>query len=244
MKSSSSNRSLNVRLCQTSNSRTTTLCSKTLDKFENNFSDNHNECQETAVEIVGSADINESHTHKNNQTQVDAMLHSKGSLNVSNSKSFSSTASPATLEPTATKDSSFEKSCSVTYGEKNKEQFKFLSSSFDDNLSPLVQGTTIVREGPHVVENDPHVSTKSLEVSNSLLNGKIFVGKSARQISSSPLRHVQPGACNYGSLKYNYKMLFAYDLFIKLYNSDKVWLNPCGLINCGNRSTASEFNAS
>ncbi|KAL0908636.1 hypothetical protein M5K25_023140 [Dendrobium thyrsiflorum] len=229
MKSCGSNRSLNVRLCQTNNnSRTTSLCSKTSDKFENfNFSENHNECQETVVEIVGSADYNESHTHNNNQIQVDAVLHSKGSLNVSNVKSFSSTASPITLEPTATKDSSFKKSCSVTYGEKNKEQFKFLSS-------PLAQGPTIVREGPHVVENDPPVSTKSLEVSNSLLNGKTFVGKDAKQISSSPLRHVQPGACNYGCLKYNYKMLFSYDLFIKLYNSDKVWLNPCGLINCGN----------
>ncbi|KAG6539082.1 ubiquitin carboxyl-terminal hydrolase 17-like [Zingiber officinale] len=29
-------------------------------------------------------------------------------------------------------------------------------------------------------------------------------------------------------------MLFPYDLFIKLYNSDKIDLRPCGLINCGN----------
>ncbi|KAG6498533.1 ubiquitin carboxyl-terminal hydrolase 19-like [Zingiber officinale] len=29
-------------------------------------------------------------------------------------------------------------------------------------------------------------------------------------------------------------MLFPYDLFIKLYNSDKIDLHPCGLINCGN----------
>ncbi|URE47316.1 ubiquitin carboxyl-terminal hydrolase [Musa troglodytarum] len=30
-------------------------------------------------------------------------------------------------------------------------------------------------------------------------------------------------------------MLFPYDRFIKLYNSDKIELHPCGLINCGNR---------
>ncbi|CAL9753741.1 unnamed protein product [Musa acuminata subsp. burmannicoides] len=29
-------------------------------------------------------------------------------------------------------------------------------------------------------------------------------------------------------------MLFPYDLFIKLYNSDNIELRPCGLINCGN----------
>ncbi|CAL9127212.1 unnamed protein product [Musa textilis] len=29
-------------------------------------------------------------------------------------------------------------------------------------------------------------------------------------------------------------MLFPYDRFIKLYNSDKIELHPCGLINCGN----------
>ncbi|KAF2298735.1 hypothetical protein GH714_026334 [Hevea brasiliensis] len=35
--------------------------------------------------------------------------------------------------------------------------------------------------------------------------------------------------------KYNDKGLFSYDLFVKLYTSNKVEMRPCGLINCGNR---------
>ncbi|KAJ9146516.1 hypothetical protein P3X46_028771 [Hevea brasiliensis] len=34
--------------------------------------------------------------------------------------------------------------------------------------------------------------------------------------------------------KYNDKGLFSYDLFVKLYTSNKVEMRPCGLINCGN----------
>ncbi|PIA46469.1 hypothetical protein AQUCO_01500187v1 [Aquilegia coerulea] len=34
--------------------------------------------------------------------------------------------------------------------------------------------------------------------------------------------------------KYNYEMLFPYELFVKLYHSNKVELLPCGLTNCGN----------
>ncbi|KAJ6919780.1 ubiquitin carboxyl-terminal hydrolase 16-like [Populus alba x Populus x berolinensis] len=34
--------------------------------------------------------------------------------------------------------------------------------------------------------------------------------------------------------RYSKKGLFPYDLFVKLYNSSKVEMRPCGLINCGN----------
>ncbi|KAJ4845930.1 hypothetical protein Tsubulata_008414 [Turnera subulata] len=34
--------------------------------------------------------------------------------------------------------------------------------------------------------------------------------------------------------RYSDKGLFPYDLFVKLYNSNKVEMRPCGLINCGN----------
>ncbi|KAK3038334.1 hypothetical protein RJ639_031430 [Escallonia herrerae] len=50
--------------------------------------------------------------------------------------------------------------------------------------------------------------------------------------SSKSLRHYPPGELGG---KYNFKGLFQYDLFVKLYNWNKVELRPCGLTNCGNR---------
>ncbi|KAK3030734.1 hypothetical protein RJ639_036538 [Escallonia herrerae] len=49
--------------------------------------------------------------------------------------------------------------------------------------------------------------------------------------SSKSLRHYPPGEL---AGKYNFKGLFQYDLFVKLYNWNKVELRPCGLTNCGN----------
>ncbi|XP_077212938.1 ubiquitin-specific protease 16 [Tasmannia lanceolata] len=82
------------------------------------------------------------------------------------------------------------------------------------------------------------VPTCSSETVSSVSNGsnglKTSMRKVVQQFRVSKIsKHHESESGNEIAGKYNYKMLFPYDLFIKLYH-DKVELRPCGLTNCGN----------
>jgi ubiquitin carboxyl-terminal hydrolase 36/42 len=47
----------------------------------------------------------------------------------------------------------------------------------------------------------------------------------------------------YHKFIFTFQGLFPYDLFVKLYNSSKAEMRPCGLINCGNRYAICFFSS-
>ncbi|THU52192.1 hypothetical protein C4D60_Mb10t01400 [Musa balbisiana] len=75
------------------------------------------------------------------------------------------------------------------------------------------------------VSNTPRGPVRSPDTYGSIANGISTSVKSVvKEFTSSKIsRHYSSEL-----------MLFPYDRFIKLYNSDKIELHPCGLINCGN----------
>ncbi|XP_058097015.1 ubiquitin carboxyl-terminal hydrolase 17-like [Magnolia sinica] len=88
-------------------------------------------------------------------------------------------------------------------------------------------------------DNVQTVTAKLSETASSVPNGgsglKTSMLKVVQQFRPSKLsKHYPLGFGSEISRKYNHKMLFPYDMFIKLYNWDKVELRPCGLVNCGN----------
>ncbi|KAK9096694.1 hypothetical protein Sjap_022191 [Stephania japonica] len=89
-----------------------------------------------------------------------------------------------------------------------------------------------------VVEGAHKVPPASLEIENSVPyasnSGKTSVRNVVQQFKAYKLsKHCSPGLTDISN-RYNHKMLFPYEVFIKLYNWNKVDLHPCGLLNCGN----------
>ncbi|XVE60586.1 hypothetical protein DITRI_Ditri05aG0140400 [Diplodiscus trichospermus] len=77
------------------------------------------------------------------------------------------------------------------------------------------------------------------QVSSCCSNGrhgfKTSMWKVVDQFRGSKLpKHYPFGVSDEVAAKYNYKGLFPYESFVKLYGSNKVELQPCGLVNCGN----------
>ncbi|KAG0497616.1 hypothetical protein HPP92_002307 [Vanilla planifolia] len=73
-------------------------------------------------------------------------------------------------------------------------------------------------------------SNRITKNSSSVLNCKVPVDGIVEQITL-PMRDNHSGVCSFESGK----CFFPYDVFIKLCNSEKVEMNPCGLVNLGNR---------
>ncbi|KAF9603455.1 hypothetical protein IFM89_036248 [Coptis chinensis] len=79
----------------------------------------------------------------------------------------------------------------------------------------------------------------SSEIASSVPNASSGLKTSVRKVVQQfrvpkPSKH-NPFGLSEVAERNNYKMLFPYDLFIKLYNCGNVESRPCGLTNCGNR---------
>ncbi|GMI77257.1 ubiquitin-specific protease 16 [Hibiscus trionum] len=78
----------------------------------------------------------------------------------------------------------------------------------------------------------PKVSSCSTNSTNGL---KTSMWKVVDQFRGSKLpKHYPLGVGNEVAGKYNDKVLFPYESFVKLYSANKLDLQPCGLVNCGN----------
>ncbi|OUZ99787.1 Ubiquitin carboxyl-terminal hydrolases family 2 [Macleaya cordata] len=136
---------------------------------------------------------------------------------------------------------SSERSASVNSNRvNNSEQFKrkgirSLSSSDSDGRSSSASVEHSIPNAKFLEADNPQVvASRSSEIAHSSQNAsnglKMSVQKVVQQFKGPKLSK------HYGSEagKQNYKMLFPYELFVKLYNKDKAELHPCGLTNCGN----------
>ncbi|KAF9687378.1 hypothetical protein SADUNF_Sadunf02G0087300 [Salix dunnii] len=110
------------------------------------------------------------------------------------------------------------------FGTSHLSKSRLSSSASETHLTSSVNGRSVssVKLGGKVGNVEPGASQMA-SYSPSSINGlKSSVWKVVDQF-----RGPKCGG-------YNYKGLFPYDLFIRLYTSNKVEMRPCGLINCGN----------
>ncbi|XP_043712601.1 ubiquitin carboxyl-terminal hydrolase 16-like isoform X2 [Telopea speciosissima] len=109
---------------------------------------------------------------------------------------------------------------------KSKTVRSFSSSASDLPSTKVENSVQSVRNG------SPEVASSSPNVGNGL---KTSVRKVVQQFRSSKISVYNPlGLGTEVAGKYNCKMVFPYELFLKLYNSDKLEFRPFGLTNCGN----------
>ncbi|XWS23974.1 hypothetical protein CRYUN_Cryun28dG0061600 [Craigia yunnanensis] len=133
--------------------------------------------------------------------------------------------------------SCFEKSCSsaVINGPSNASHP--LKSSDAYSSSARVHAVPSVKSGKI---DGIHANAATLpQVSSCSSNGrhglKTSMLKVVDQFRGSKLpKHYSFGVGNEVAGKYNDKVLFPYESFVKLYSWNKVELQPCGLVNCGN----------
>ncbi|KAM2668792.1 hypothetical protein EV2_020349 [Malus domestica] len=86
-----------------------------------------------------------------------------------------------------------------------------------------------------IVEASNAVSSQATNLSNDRNGLKTSVFKVFDQFRGSKIpKHYPVGVGSEVAGKYSEKELFRYELFVKLYNWNKVELRPSGLINCGN----------
>ncbi|XP_020580925.1 ubiquitin carboxyl-terminal hydrolase 19-like [Phalaenopsis equestris] len=220
------------------------MCSGSIDqeksktfKFSENCHQGQGETLDlTAAETITCADSTESQSRHNIvHLQLDSGIHFELDLKLSSSKSCSA-------PPDQGRSDSREPVSLVTGNsgeaakESSNEQLKSSSPIHNkDHLTSVYHSKTFLGNGSPKVENIAPVSDQLLKIDGSLPNGKVSSRKSVQLStpSSSPSRRTQSGLSNHEHGKYN-KMLFPYDNFIRLYNSDKVEMRPCGLVNCGN----------
>ncbi|KAF8406084.1 hypothetical protein HHK36_008164 [Tetracentron sinense] len=118
---------------------------------------------------------------------------------------------------------------------KSREIESLSSNASDDHRSFSTGGHPVPSVKSAKVDSVQAVSTMSTEIASNGL--KTSMRKVVQQFRSSKLsKHYPLGLGSEIAERYNYKMLFSYDRFIKLYNWNKMELRPCGLTNCGNRS--------
>ncbi|XP_057469873.1 ubiquitin carboxyl-terminal hydrolase 17-like [Actinidia eriantha] len=98
--------------------------------------------------------------------------------------------------------------------------------SLQDGKSGKDDGTRAVRT------SSSECGTYSPNAGNGLKTSMRKVVDQLRASKSS--RNYQSGVGSEGAGRYNNKGLFPYELFVKLYNQNKIELRPCGLVNCGN----------
>lgn len=87
-------------------------------------------------------------------------------------------------------------------------------------------------------DNVQKSSSMPTQIENSQFNGgnglKTSLWKAVDQFRGSKSSKQCPSVGFETAGRYSDKGLFSYELFVKLYNWNKVELQPCGLINCGN----------
>ncbi|KAK8597078.1 hypothetical protein V6N13_001708 [Hibiscus sabdariffa] len=111
-----------------------------------------------------------------------------------------------------------------------------LESSDADSSSARVQVVSSAKSGNfdsvHANATLPKASSCSTNSTNGL---KTSMWKAVDQFRGSKLpKHHPFGVGNEVAGKYNDKVLFPYESFVKLYSANKLDLQPCGLVNCGN----------
>ncbi|XP_042497327.1 ubiquitin carboxyl-terminal hydrolase 17-like [Macadamia integrifolia] len=106
------------------------------------------------------------------------------------------------------------------------------SSHTGVHFFPTVKSTKVDNSVQTVRNGSPEVASSMPNVGNGL---KTSVRKVVQQFRSSKISVYNPlGFGTEIAGKYNCKMVFPYEFFLKLYNSDKLELRPFGLTNCGN----------
>ncbi|KAF9620726.1 hypothetical protein IFM89_014247 [Coptis chinensis] len=127
-------------------------------------------------------------------------------------------------------------SCGVPLSGKIATDVSMVKSSPTSEKPSFVEtkGARSTADTLHTAPTGSPEIRNSLEKSGS--NGlKTSVRKVVQQFKVYKIsKHDATGFGSESAEKYNYKMLFPYDLFVKLYHWNKVELRPCGLTNCGN----------
>ncbi|KAL3514261.1 hypothetical protein ACH5RR_026978 [Cinchona calisaya] len=124
--------------------------------------------------------------------------------------------------------------------ESKSVELKTLSSKASSEHLSSNYGTRTVHNVKSVKADNAHeppaCSLDFLGGPQNAQNGsKPSVWKVVDQLRASNLTGPPPlGGDSENVGKYNSKGLFPYDMFVKLYNWNKVELLPCGLLNCGN----------
>lgn len=169
----------------------------------------------------------------NRKTQLDRRFHSDLVHEFPSKISVSAAANHGRSE---FKEAGISKKSGLVSREGDNEQLKSSShASRSVHSASLGHGQSFLEHGSLKVENVLPVCNKSPKVDGSLQNGKISSKRTVQLVPSvSLLRRSHSGLSNKGYEKFNYKMLFPYDNFIRLYSSEKVEMHPCGLVNCGN----------
>ncbi|KAL6983135.1 ubiquitin-specific protease [Sarracenia purpurea var. burkii] len=111
------------------------------------------------------------------------------------------------------------------------------SSDFIAHPSSSTRRQSLQGENPGKVENAHAIASETANYSPNTKNG---LTTSMRKVvdqfrTSKSSRHYQSEVGSEISGRYNNKGLFPYELFVTLYNWNKVELRPFGLTNCGNR---------
>ncbi|KAK9162851.1 hypothetical protein Syun_003753 [Stephania yunnanensis] len=121
---------------------------------------------------------------------------------------------------------------------KPKRTRSFSGADFDYNKLSVSGENSDLPIKSSEVEGAHKVPPASLEIANSVPYASNSVKTSVRKVVQQSKayklsKHCSPGFTDISN-RYNHKMLFPYEVFIKLYNWNKVNLHPCGLLNCGN----------
>lgn len=123
--------------------------------------------------------------------------------------------------------------------EKKSVELNCLSfETSDEHLSSGYRKHAVQSAKP--VEINTHLSSTCssdflAHSQNVKISSKASVWKVVDQIKSSKFGLLNSfGAASDSVGRYSNKGLFPYELFVKLYNWNKVELHPCGLMNCGN----------
>ncbi|KAK8950690.1 Ubiquitin carboxyl-terminal hydrolase 16 [Platanthera zijinensis] len=201
---------------------------------EGDFDGRRETLDSNAVETVICADSTVTQSfNRIHQPQLDRRFHSDSINNFPGKISVSAAANHGRSD---FKEAGVSKKSGEVSREGDNEQLKSSShASRSDHSASVSHGQSFLRHGSPKVENVLPVCNKSLKVDGSVQNGKISSKRTVQLVpSASLLRRSHSGLSNKGYEKFNYKTLFPYDNFIRLYSSDKVEMHPCGLVNCGN----------
>ncbi|PKA56122.1 Ubiquitin carboxyl-terminal hydrolase 16 [Apostasia shenzhenica] len=212
--------SVNIDKCEIS--QISQICSRSQREIQSVLTENTKSSNSTESQICDD----------NHPPELGTVLPSELTVKVSSLKSNSRTAASVRSETEKTTSLVTGKLGEVSSLENNNEHLKSLySTRLEDSLA---HGQSISRNASLSVDKVPSISIKLPNINASSSNVKMPGKIAAQEMTSFSLSRHNQSTAYCGSGKYNYKVLFPYDNFIRLYNSDKVEMLPCGLINCGN----------
>ncbi|XVE60588.1 hypothetical protein DITRI_Ditri05aG0140400 [Diplodiscus trichospermus] len=198
------------------------------------------QCRETSSSGLGSSGTYEGSIAEGCTLSSgfwDTTLESVASINDGDNECFKSNTKEgckrASLDPGSSLHFSFNLSGNASSSHPQGSKVKAAKL---DNAPESDLGHTKLSDGVTLLEN---VGLDAPKVSSCCSNGrhgfKTSMWKVVDQFRGSKLpKHYPFGVSDEVAAKYNYKGLFPYESFVKLYGSNKVELQPCGLVNCGN----------